>query len=353
MTTRRRPRSGVLRVAPTMVFVVALAIGVALAAPALVVTGCGEAPDGTTGDVTGGATPSTDTGPSAAASPAASGASAPDIIQQAPVQHVAVGDLDVGYRTIGPLGAAADSTPLLMIMGSSGTMDLWSPQFVEALTQGREVVVFDNRGMGETDDPGGAYQFSRLADDTAGLVKALGFDKMDVLGWSMGGDVALDLAVRYPQVVDRLVSYAGDAGGSHAVPMSKKTLAVLTDTSGTAEQRGMRLLTLLFPQAYRSANPDYAESFPIPSERMSTSAIELQDRALGAWKGVWDGLEGITAPTLFVTGTDDAITPARNAVLMAAVVPGAELVRVPGAGHGLMYQDPQKLAAVVMDFLDR
>ena len=164
------------------------------------------------------------------------------------MQHVKVGDLDVGYRTIGPFGAAADSTPLLMIMGSSGTMDLWSPQFVEALAQGREVVVFDNRGMGETNDPGGAYEFSQLADDTAGLIKALGFDQMDVLGWSMGGNVALDLTVRYPKLVRRLVSYAGDAGGAHAVPMSKKTLAVLTDTSGTAEERGMRLLTLLFPR---------------------------------------------------------------------------------------------------------
>ena len=96
--------------------------------------------------------------PASPASAAASGAPAPDIVQKAPVQHVKVGDLDVGYRTIGPFGAAAGSTPLLMIMGSSGTMDEWSPRFVEALAQGREVVVFDNRGMGETDDPGGAYR---------------------------------------------------------------------------------------------------------------------------------------------------------------------------------------------------
>jgi pimeloyl-ACP methyl ester carboxylesterase len=129
--------------------------------------------------------------------------------------------------------------------------------------------------------------------------------------------------------------------------------AVLTDTSGTAEQRGMRLLTLLFPAAYRSADPAYAESFPIPTERMSTAAIGLQDRAIGEWQGVWNGLKSITAPTLFVTGADDVIAPARNAKLMAAVVPGAELEEVPGAGHGLMYQDPQKLAGVVMDFLDR
>ena len=262
-----------------------LAVALAVAAPVLLLAGCGGA-SGSGG--TAGATASPITVPvasspaSAAASAGASGSSpAPNVVEQAPVQHVKVGDLDVGYRTIGPFGAAADSTPLLMIMGSSGTMDEWSPQFVEALAQGREVVVIDNRGMGETNDPGGAYQFSQLADDTAALIKALGLDKPDVLGWSMGGDVALDLAVRYPAEVRRLVSYAGDAGGAHAVPMSKKTLAVLTDTSGTAEQRGMRLLTLLFPAAYRTANPAYAESFPIPQEQAAPAQIALQASLTG------------------------------------------------------------------------
>lgn len=333
---------------------VTAAVAGALATTALVVTlaGCGGAGDAASGSESAAASPSASGAASPAASSSASGGPAANIVQAAPVQHVKVGDLDVGYRTIGPFGAAADSTPLLMIMGSSGTMDLWSPQFVESLAQGREVVVFDNRGMGETDDPGGAYEFSQLADDTAGLIKALGHDKMDVLGWSMGGMVALDLAVRYPERVDRLVSYAGDAGGARSVPMSKKTLAVLMDTSGTPQERGMRLLTLLFPPACRSADPAYAESFPIPTEQASPAAIALQDRAIGEWKGAWSGLASISSPTLFVTGAEDVITPPRNATLMAAAVSGAELVSVPGAGHGLMYQDPQKLADVVMDFLD-
>ena len=334
----------------TLVVALALTLAAALAAamPTLVVAGCGG------GDDAGGdATPAASGSASAAASPAASGAPAPNVIQQAPVQHVKVGDIDIGYRTIGPLGAAADSTPLLLIMGSSGTMDMWSPEFVEALAQGREVVVFDNRGMGETTDPGGAYKFSQLADDSAGLITALGNDSMDVLGWSMGGMAAIDLTVRYPELVSRLVSYAGSAGGPKSVPMSKKTLAVMTDMSGSVEERGMRLLALLFPQSYRDANPKYYESFPQTEEQMSAAAIERQDQAIGEWKGVWNGLKGISAPTLFVTGAEDVIEPPQNAKLMAAVVPGAELEVVPGAGHGLMYQDPQKLAAVVMDFLDQ
>ena len=103
-----------------------LGIALAVAAPAVLLAGCGSTNDGSAG--AGGASGSASASPIVipdASSPA------PDVIAQAPVQHVKVGDLDVGYRTIGPFGAAADSTPLLMIMGSSGTMDMWSPEFVE------------------------------------------------------------------------------------------------------------------------------------------------------------------------------------------------------------------------------
>jgi pimeloyl-ACP methyl ester carboxylesterase len=331
------------------VLVVAVAVVLALA-----VAACGGAADDAGGDSTGGAaSPEASAAASAAAGPASSGSPAPNVVQAAPVQHVKVGDLSVGYRTIGPTGgAAAGATPLLLIMGSTSTMDIWSPELVAALAEGRQVVVFDNRGIGETDDPGGAYEFSQLADDTAGLIGALGHEKMDVLGWSMGAMVALDLAVRHPEVVSRLVSYAGDPGGRHSVPMGKETLAVLEDTSGTPQQMGERLLELLFPAAYRSANPAYAEHFPIPQEQASPAAIGLQDRAIGEWAGVWSGLGGITSPTLFVTGTDDVIAPARNSVVLTAKVPGSWLARFPGAGHGLMYQDPAGLAAVVLTFLD-
>jgi len=305
---------------------------------ALVTAGCGG------GDAQESASPG-------AASPAASDAPAPDIVQKAPVQHVKVGDVEIGYRTIGPLGAAADSTPLLLVMGSSGTMDMWSPEFVSDLAQGREVVVFDNRGMGETDDPLGAYPFSQLADDTAGLITALGHDQMDVLGWSMGGDVAIDLAVRHPQRVAALVSYAGDAGGRTAIPPTKAALAVLTDTSMPAQERGQKLIELLFPASYRNAHPDYAASFPIPTEQSSPKEIGLQNQAIGEWAGVWDRLKDIDCPTLFVTGAEDELTPAQNAVMMADRVPASWLVRFPGAGHGLMYQDPHGLADVVLVFL--
>ena len=111
------------------------------------------------------------------------------------------------------------------------------------------------------------------------------------------------------------------------------------------------MLELLFPASYRTAHPDYMCSFPIPTEQASPAAIDLQNRAIGEWPGIWDGLAGISCPTLFVTGADDALTPAQNSVLMADRVPGSWLMRFAGAGHGLMYQEPNKLADSIEAFL--
>jgi pimeloyl-ACP methyl ester carboxylesterase len=333
--------------APVLVGLVAVAAGLMLLA-----VGC-SGNDGS-GQTTEGVSSSPT--PSVSGTTGAAGGGAANVVQSAPVKHVKVGDLSVGYRVIGPLhgeatGSATPATPLLLVMGSSGTMDMWSPELVTALAQDRQVVVFDNRGMGETDDPLGAYPFSQLADDTAGLITALGHDQIDVLGWSMGGDVAIDLAVRHPQRVAALVSYAGDAGGRTAIPPTKAALSVLTDTSMPAQERGQKLIELLFPASYRNAHPDYATSFPIPTEQSSPKEIGLQNQAVGEWAGVWDRLKDIACPTLFVTGTEDELTPAQNSVMMADRVPASWLVRYPGAGHGLMYQDPQGLADVVLVFL--
>ena len=104
------------------VFGVVTGVALLTAAPAVLLAGCGSTNDGSAG--AGAASGSASASPIVV--PDAS-SSASDVVKQAPVQHVKVGDLEMGYRTIGPFGAAADSTPLLMIMGSSGTMDMWSP----------------------------------------------------------------------------------------------------------------------------------------------------------------------------------------------------------------------------------
>ncbi len=102
-------------------------------------------------------------------------------------------------------------------------MDLWSPEFIGATwRKGGEVVVFDNRGIGETDNPTGRTRSPKSPTTPPGSSTALGNDSMDVMGWSMGGHGAIDLTVRYPDVVERLVSYAGSPAARDAIPLSRR-----------------------------------------------------------------------------------------------------------------------------------
>jgi pimeloyl-ACP methyl ester carboxylesterase len=270
-----------------------------------------------------------------------------------PLLHLPVGSASIGCRVAGPLspGSVPAAPPLLLLMGSSGTMEMWPDALVAALALDRTVILFDHRGMGTSTAPAGPYPFETLADDAAALVRALGHDRADLLGWSMGGSVALDMAVRHPEVVGRVVSYAGGPGGAEAIPPTPEALATLTDASMPPRERGMALLALLFPPAWRAAHPDYARSVPIPRTPVLPEAIKLQNAAIGTWAGTWDGLGRMAAPTLFVTGDEDVIAPAENAVRMAARAPWSVLVRFPGAGHGLMYQLPEVLAATILLFL--
>ncbi len=189
-----------------------------------------------------------------------------NVVQSSPVRHVVVGNLSGVYRVIGPLAVTPtadptisdNATPLVLIMGFSGTMDLWSPAFVTALAQDKSVIVFDNRGIGETNDPMGEDPFSQLADDTAAFIKALGYEREDVLGWSMGGDIAIDLGVRrrlpHPQGAgggdgDRPAGRGdGQMGGRVGRPLRNRAQYPAGDGHGLMYQdpEGLARLVLMF-----------------------------------------------------------------------------------------------------------
>lgn len=267
-------------------------------------------------------------------------------LDAAELQKVQVGDIEMAYKTLG----AGD--PIVFIMGFSGTMDLWEPLVIEEIaSSGYEVLVFDNRGMGETSAGTQSFTMAQFAQDTAGLMQALGIERAHVLGWSMGTNVAQELALTYPESVDRLILYAADCGGPQAIQPSPDVDRELNDTSGTPEERGMRLFGLLFPQEWLDANPDFYVHFPSPEESSLPENVARQAEAMYGWEGSYERLPDITSPTLVVTGTEDILTPPQNSLLITGRIPGAWLVQFKGAGHGLMYQYPDRFSTVVLDFL--
>jgi pimeloyl-ACP methyl ester carboxylesterase len=261
------------------------------------------------------------------------------------VQMVNVGDIDMAYKVFG------SGDPLVMITGYSTTMDTWEPDFLQALASKYRVIVFDNRGMGKTTAGTVPFTIDQFADDTAGLIRALGLGQANVLGWSIGGDIALDVVVRHPEQVINLISYAGDCGGTQKVdaPQYKAVLKSLNDVN----VKGKDILGALYPGWYMEANPDFAAEFPYPREFSSLDNIQKQNKAYEDWAGVYDELPLISRPVLVSGGNLDVSTPWANAPILYNRIPGAEVAEFKGAGHGLQYMYPYDYAYSIMSFLDK
>ncbi len=261
-------------------------------------------------------------------------------------KSVPVGDINIAYKILG------QGDPIVLIMGYSSTMDMWDPRFLDNLSSKYKVVIFDNRGMGNTTAPPGDFSIAQFANDTAGLMTALGIERSHVLGWSMGSFVAQELAIRYPERVNKIILYAGDCGGKEAVMPSPQVLNDLSNTSGSPEESGMRLFNLLFPKDWLSKQPAFYKWFPLPKERSPPENMQRQAQAIATWPGTYDRLGSIESPALLVTGREDVIVPPENAFILAQRINVSWLVQFEGAGHGLMYQYPDRLARIVEDFIE-
>jgi pimeloyl-ACP methyl ester carboxylesterase len=266
--------------------------------------------------------------------------------QDIPTKKVHVGDIDIAYKTFGK------GDPILLINGYSFTMDSWDPTLLETLASNHTVILFDNRGIGNTTS-GSEQKFSisLFANDTTGLLEALNIKKADVLAWSMGGRIAQDLTLNYPDRVGKLILYAIGCGGEGPVPQSQEVRNEFINGTGTAEDRIARLVPLFFPQEWRNENPNYLENIPKTTETILNQTLNKQIEAAASAPSTCDRLKNITQATLVIVGTDDAATPAPNSLRMAELIPGAWFVQINGGGHGLMYQYPEQFSSIVQTFL--
>jgi pimeloyl-ACP methyl ester carboxylesterase len=251
----------------------------------------------------------------------------------------------VGYRTVGR------GSPLVLIVGYSGSQDSWPPSLVNALAQHHQVITFDNAGIGQTAMLSGALTISAMADQTAAFTEALHLNHPDVLGWSMGGMIAQALVVRHPADVRRLVLSATFAGDGKATLPSASVWAALTSPSSPSE-----VLALLFPPdrlaAESAAFVKSLSEYPNPYQA-SPAVEEAQFTAIAGWTTGAEqaGHGAIAVPTLIGDGADDVLTPPANAQKMAALIPGATVVIYPDAGHGFVIQEATAWAARVNQFL--
>jgi pimeloyl-ACP methyl ester carboxylesterase len=279
-----------------------------------------------------------------------------NVYTRAQTEHVQVGDINIAYKRFG------QGKPILFIAGTSQTKDAWEPTVLSELAAtNHTVIVFDNRGMGDT--PAGTNPFSieQFANDTAGLLDALHIEKADVLGASLGSFIAQELTLNYPEKVDRLILHAAYCGGNETVYPTGEALETIMTLSSpqilrnmTAEEQAMILAQIMFPQEWLEEHPKVLSSVIqlAPSISASPEIIQQQGLASATWKGSCDRLSNITQPTLVIAGDQDLLAPAANSVMMAQRIPNSWLVLIQGTGHGMMFQVPTEFSAIMQAFLE-
>ena len=249
--------------------------------------------------------------------------------------------------------ASGEGVPLLLIMGLGANLDWWDPRLLQGLSRDFRTIRFDNRGTGRSDDSEEEYTMRRLADDAAGLLDALGIDRAHVLGISMGGMIAQELALAHPEKIERLVLASTHCGGSHVVPPSEEALGIMARVAGAAspEETARLNVLLCFTKEAVKENPAAIDAWIREILKVPTSGETLL-RQMGAIAGFdsYDRLAALKVPTLVVHGKQDILIPPENGSILAKAIPGSHFVLLEHSAHGLA-EDMDEVLRSVRAFL--
>jgi len=254
--------------------------------------------------------------------------------------------------------------PLLLIMGLAADSRAWMFQIPDFAARYR-TIAFDNRGVGRSSKPAGPYTIHQMADDAAGLLDALHIERAHVVGVSMGGMIAQELALRHPARVRGLVlacTYPEpDADVERQREFSLQQFGGSVNASGELSIDLSALDPMMFFQHLLPTvfNQEFIERELAKLLPLFTGALEYgfsMEAILGQVEAVMghkatDRLHQIAAPTLVITGDADRLVPPGNSDILARHIPGAKLVKIPGGSHGFNFETPDVFNRHVLDHL--
>ena len=268
-----------------------------------------------------------------------------------PTRVIGTGEARFAYRDLGP----HTGVPLVLLNHLGATLDNYDPRVVDGLAAKHRVIAFDNRGVGAS---GGKTPMTvaAMARDAVAFIRAMEFDQVDLLGFSLGGFVAQEIALTEPALVRRLIlTGTGPAGGKGIDRVTGLTLRAMLKGA----------LTLRDPKYYlfftRTANGraaakaflDRLKERKLDRDRpIAISSFRAQLKAIYAWgRQAPQDLTGITHPTFVANGDDDLMVPTVNTVDLAKRIPGARVAIYADAGHGGIFQHHRSFVADALDFL--
>ena len=210
-------------------------------------------------------------------------------------------------------------------------------------------IALDNRGVGQSDVPPGVYSMALMASDAAAVLDAAGIESAHIFGASMGGMIAQEFALQYPDRVRSLILGSTAAGGPHAVPAQPEALQALLRRDVTPEESKEAIIPFIYDPATPRERIDEdmvirMKWYPTPQGYMG------QLQGIFGWEAS-SRLAQITAPTLVIHGESDRLVPPANARLIAERIPHAKLVLIPHAGHIFETDQPAAAHQAILEFL--
>jgi pimeloyl-ACP methyl ester carboxylesterase len=273
--------------------------------------------------------------------------------RNAPARTITAGGVTYAYRELGPKGGI----PVIFFVHLAAILDNWDPRIIDPIAKGHHVIAFDNRGVGASTGQV-PDSVETMADDAYSFIRALGFDKVDIFSFSLGGFVAQALVIKHPDLVRKLIlTGTGPAGGKD---IDKVAGITYWDMLRAALTRSDPKEYLFFNRnatgkpAARAFVNRLKERTVDRDAPISVTALQTQLKAIKKWgRSAPADLSKITQPTLIANGDNDRMVPSVLSEDLHRRIPGSELIIYPDSGHGGIFQFHAKFAPAAVEFLDR
>lgn len=268
-------------------------------------------------------------------------------------KHVNVGDVSYAYRELRP-AQLADPTPVIFLHRFRATLDDWDPAFVDELAKTRHVILFSDAAIGSSTGTA-AKDVDEKARNAASFARKLGYEKIDVLGFSMGGFICQAIAILEPRLVRKVITIGtGPGGNAETAPPTDIVFGIaLKDTYALEDNR-----YLFFAEGRDQETQAYMDRLalrkdrePVVGAQVIGTMVELISAFMGGKTNHYARLGELKQPVLIITGDRDPFFPLKNTWLFYRELANAQVAVYPLAGHAAHQQHPTEVAAQVERFL--
>lgn len=271
-----------------------------------------------------------------------------------PTRRITAGGVEFAYRE---LGADNLGTPIVCLIHLAAVLDNWDPRVIDGLAAKHHVIAFDNRGVGASSGVP-ASSMEDMARDAITFIEAMGFDQVDLFGFSLGGMIAQEIVLMQPQLVRRMIiTGTGPAGGEGISKVARVTYLDMIRGLLTFQDPKQFLFFTRTPAGIRAGKEflgRLAERTRDRDRKITVTALQAQLKALRLWGAKRPAdLSKVQHPVLVANGDSDRMVPSRNTHDLTRRLPNSELVIYPDSGHGAVFQFHADFVAKALAFLSR